>query len=136
MLPSVPPPHPSVYPRAPSYAPPSPSFYPPRSLSYAPPRPSPRLASPAVVALVLGLLAFFLGPFTGIAAIVVGALARRDIDRSNGALEGRSLAAGGIVAGIFGMGFVLVVVLSAFDAMLAREEPIAAPSTTVRAEAP
>lgn len=134
MVPSVPPPHHSVYPRAPSHAPPSPSFYPPRALSYAPPRPTPRTETKAIVALFLGLLAFFLGPFTGIAAIAVGALARRDIDRSNGALEGRSLAAGGIVAGIFGMGFVLVVVLSAFDTMLAREEPAGAPSTTVRAE--
>lgn len=133
MYPSVPPPR-SVYPRAPSYAPPTASWAPPPRFT-GPPPPLPHTDAKAIAALVLGLLSFVLGPFTGLAAIAVGALARRDIDRSNGLLEGRGMAASGIVTGIFGMGFVFVVVLSFFDTVLAlRQEENPSPTSTVRAE--
>lgn len=67
----------------------------------------------AVAALVLGLSSITcLGFFAGIPAIVLGAMARREIDRSHGALGGSGLAAGGIVAGLFGTGLSLVILLA------------------------
>jgi hypothetical protein len=66
----------------------------------------------AVVAFILGLMSLAcIGIFTGLPAMVLGALSRRDIDRSNGALAGRGLAAGGIVTGLFGTGFGFVLFL-------------------------
>lgn len=54
----------------------------------------------ATASLVLGIISVvcFI-PFTGIAAIIFGFLARRDINRSGGALGGGGLAIGGIVIG-------------------------------------
>ena len=43
-----------------------------------------------------------LGPITGIPAMIVGRRAARDIDASNGELEGRGLATGGLVTGVIG----------------------------------
>ncbi len=65
--------------------------------------------SKAVASLVLGIASMTcLGFVTGLPAIVLGALARRDIDRSGGALAGANVAAAGIVSGIFGTGLSLV----------------------------
>lgn len=66
----------------------------------------------AVASLVLGLSSIAcLGFVTGLPAIVLGAMARRDIDRAQGALGGSGLAAGGIVTGLFGTGVGLVALL-------------------------
>ncbi|MCW5832702.1 MAG: DUF4190 domain-containing protein [Labilithrix sp.] len=57
------------------------------------------------MSLVLGLVSLgCVGPLAGLPAIVLGSLARRDIDRSRGTLTGRAVAAGGIVSGLFGTG--------------------------------
>ena len=56
--------------------------------------------SKAVTALVLGLVSLFcFGPLTGIPAIILGVMSKRDIDRSGGALGGGGFAIGGIVTG-------------------------------------
>ena len=57
-----------------------------------------------IAAFVMGLLSVIacLGPITGIPAIVVGRRARREIDSSQGSLEGRGLATTGIVVGVVG----------------------------------
>lgn len=66
----------------------------------------------AVASLGLGLLSLLLvGPLAGLPAIVLGAIARREIERSNGHLAGRGLAAGGIVTGLFGTGLGVVAAL-------------------------
>lgn len=66
----------------------------------------------AVASLVLGLSSLTcLGFVTGLPAIILGAMARRDIDRSQGMLGGSGLAAGGIVSGLFGTGLGLVALL-------------------------
>jgi hypothetical protein len=71
-----------------------------------------RTEGKAVVALVLGLMSMAcVGAVTGLPAIILGAMARRDIDRSNGLLQGRAIAAGGIVSGLFGTGFGIVILL-------------------------
>ena len=80
--------------------------------------------SKAVISLVLGLLSMgCIGPIAGIPAIVLGSIARRDIDRSNGQLGGRAIAAGGIVSGLFGTGLGVVLVLWFAGAALAPEMP-------------
>ncbi|CAN5408948.1 hypothetical protein BH09MYX1_BH09MYX1_63600 [soil metagenome] len=55
----------------------------------------------AVISLVLGILSIVccFGILTGIPAIILGVLARRDIARSQGALGGEGMAIGGIVTG-------------------------------------
>jgi len=56
-----------------------------------------------VTALVLGILGLLMcGPFTAIPAIIVGRKATREIDASQGRLEGRGLAQAGFVLGIVG----------------------------------
>jgi hypothetical protein len=83
-----------------------PSPPPPRwpTTAYAP---APATDAKAVLALVLGILSL-LGPLCwlglplGIPAIVFGALARRDIRRSEGLSRGSGMAVGGIVCGGLG----------------------------------
>lgn len=90
-------------------------------------RPSvlPRTESKAIASLVLGLSSLMcLGALTGLPAVILGALARKDIDRSSGALAGRGIAAGGIVAGLFGTGLGFVMLLMVLGGVLeARTEP-------------
>jgi hypothetical protein len=84
----------------------------------------------AVVSLVLGLASMgCAGPFLGLPAIMIGALARRDIDRSNGALVGRAVAAGGIVAGLFGTGMGVVLGLTVMSAIVTPDSPEEAAET-------
>ncbi len=74
---------------------------------------SPRRDSRATAAFVLGLSSLAcLGFLTGIPAIVLGAISRKEIDRSRGALTGSRLAAGGIVTGLFGTGLGLILVVA------------------------
>lgn len=75
-------------------------------------QPAPKGDTRAIMALVLGLMSMTcMGLFAGIPAIVIGAMARKEIDRSQGALTGRGIAAGGIVTGLFGTGLSLVALL-------------------------
>ena len=55
---------------------------------------------PAVISLVLGILGC-LYCLPGIAAIVLGSVASRQIERSNGEMKGDALARWGIILGIF-----------------------------------
>lgn len=55
------------------------------------------------MALTLGICSMFcMGFLAGIPAVVLGLLAKRDIDRSDGRSAGAGLAIGGIVTGMFG----------------------------------
>lgn len=83
----------------------------------------PEVESKAIAALVLGLTSVAcIGIVAGFPAVVLGALARRDIDRAGGALTGRALAAAGIVLGIFGTGLGFVLVLWLASALTAAPE--------------
>lgn len=78
----------------------------------------------AVVALILGLLSMScMGLFAGIPAIVLGAMSRKEIDRSRGALTGSGMAAGGIVTGLFGTGLSLVVLVALLGGALEAAHP-------------
>jgi len=74
--------------------------------------PPPKSEPKAVAALLLGISSLAcLGAVTGLPAIILGALARKDIDRSRGSLSGSGMAAGGIVTGFFGTGLGFVALL-------------------------
>jgi len=76
------------------------------------------------VALVLGLLSVTcMGLFAGIPAIVIGAMSRKEIERSQGTLTGRGMAAAGIVAGLFGTGLSLVILVAALGGVLEAAHP-------------
>jgi hypothetical protein len=75
-------------------------------------RPPQRTESKAIASLVLGLSSLMcLGAITGLPAVILGSLARKEIDRSSGTLTGRGIAAGGIVTGLFGTGLGFVMLL-------------------------
>ena len=62
--------------------------------------PSRQTSTYAVISLVAGILGWTLIPFLGsIAAIVFGHMARGEIRRSNGQMEGDGLALGGLILG-------------------------------------
>lgn len=82
-------------------------------------RPPQRTEAKAIVSLLLGLSSIMcLGAITGLPAVVLGSLARKDIDRSSGTLTGRGIAAGGIVTGLFGTGLGFVMLLFVVGGML------------------
>lgn len=60
-----------------------------------------------------------IGPFAGLPAIILGATARKEIDGSGRTLEGRGLAAAGIVTGLFGTGFGVIALLYVASAVFA-----------------
>lgn len=85
------------------------------------PPPVHRTTSPlAVVSLVCGIAAWCMLPVVGaIAAIVCGHLARGEIRRSNGQLEGDGLAVGGLVLGYVQLAFgLLIAILAVFAIVL------------------
>jgi hypothetical protein len=89
-------------------------------------RPPQRTEAKAIVSLLLGLSSIMcLGAITGLPAVVLGALARKDIDRSSGTLTGRGIAAGGIVSGLFGTGLGFVMLLFVLGGMLETSQPSA-----------
>ncbi len=78
----------------------------------------------ATGALLLGVLSMTcLGFLAGIPAIVLGAMSRKEIDRSQGALSGRGIAAGGIVTGLFGTGISLVVLVTLLSSAVESANP-------------
>jgi hypothetical protein len=67
------------------------------------PRPTPPTSGKATTSLVLGVVSlFFCGLLTGIPAIIMGFGARKEIRRSEGRLSGDGLALGGIITGVLG----------------------------------
>jgi hypothetical protein len=88
-------------------------FYPPPGPPYS--GPSAPTEGKAVASLVLGLLSIFGlvcfgGPVLGVPAIILGVLARKDVERSGGVVSGAGIATAGIVTGAFGsfVGFVWI----------------------------
>jgi hypothetical protein len=67
----------------------------------------------AIVSLVAGVLGWILLPFVaGVAAVVSGHMARAEIRRSNGALDGDGLAVTGLVLGWVNVLLAVAVVLA------------------------
>ncbi len=75
-----------------------------------PPRPT---CTAATVSLIFGILSFVLLPVLGaIVAIIAGHMARAEIRRSNGALDGESLATIGLVLGWVHLAIIVLAVLA------------------------
>jgi prepilin-type processing-associated H-X9-DG protein len=67
----------------------------------------------AITALVLGLMSFVCAGLPGLPAIIVGALAMRDIGKRRGRLGGKGMALTGIITGAMGIFMVIPFVLIA-----------------------
>ncbi len=87
---------------------------------------SPQTSVMAIISLIAGILSIVLAcccwplSLVGIAGIVLGILAKKEIAGSNGLKTGDGLALAGLITGIVGIllgvaGFVLAVVVGAFD---------------------
>ncbi len=141
------PPHPFLPPPQAPWPPPVPFGPPP-----APPRP-PQKETKAAASLALGVLSVAgaicgVGLTLGLPAIVLGALAHRDIRRSGGTAGGGGLATAGILLGSFGtllFGLWVAVVAVAFfqPGQAARafsptppDSPVSAPATLPAAASP
>jgi len=78
----------------------------------------------AILALVLGVTSMTcFGFLAGIPAIVLGSMARRDIERSEGRRTGSQTAAAGMVTGLFGTGLSLVVAVMLLGGALESASP-------------
>ncbi|MBQ7651315.1 MAG: DUF4190 domain-containing protein [Victivallales bacterium] len=66
-----------------------------------PQSPSPTTLRLAITAAVLGILSFFFIPFCGLAALILGIVALRRINASNGRLLGKGEAITGIALGVW-----------------------------------
>ena len=92
---------------------------PPLPPNEAPPPPSYAPASVptstlAIASVVLGALSWFLLPLVGaIGAVITGHMARREIRDARGALQGDSLAIGGLVLGYLNLAVAVATVIFA-----------------------
>ena len=74
---------------------------------------TPRTSGMAISSLVLGISSFLCWIFTGLPAIILGAIALRDIKRSGDELKGEGLAIAGIVTGSISMLIIIPAILIA-----------------------
>jgi hypothetical protein len=65
----------------------------------------------AIIAMVLGILGLAVCPLIGIAAIVLGNKARKEIDAAPGQFAGRGMATAGFVLGIISVAFTVLLIL-------------------------
>src|SRR5262249_14924189 len=71
----------------------------------------PRTSGKAIASLICGIGSFLLPLLASIPAIILGILGLREVGRSNGQVQGRGLAIGGIATGIASMVCVSLVAL-------------------------
>ena len=97
---------------------PSPGPVPPRPYGTpqrAAPAPAVPTSTTAVVSLVSGLLAWLVLPIIGmLVAIIAGHIARGEIRRANGTLDGDWMAIAGLALGYLQLAFTLLFVLAIF----------------------
>ena len=77
--------------------------------------PATQTCTNATLSLVFGILSWFALPVVGaIVAVICGHMARAEIRRSQGALDGDGLAVGGLILGYLHLALGLFVILAAF----------------------
>ena len=80
---------------------------------YSAPAPGKPTSSMAIISLVAGILGWTLAPWLGsVVAIITGHMARAEIRRSQGAIEGDGLAITGLVLGWASIVLTILVVLA------------------------
>ncbi|MHB8262881.1 MAG: DUF4190 domain-containing protein [Acidimicrobiales bacterium] len=80
-------------------------------------RPTSGLAIASFICSVGGALIFIIWPLTAIAGIVLGFMAKSEIDKSGGAYGGRGLAVAGIIVGIAVVAITVIVLVLIFVAV-------------------
>jgi hypothetical protein len=93
------------------------AYPPPGGVAVPPPYPPPfavrKNDDMAVISLVCGIASFFIIPlFPAMAAIVLGYLSRDRIRKSEGRLEGESLALAGVILGVINVVLVAVLIVA------------------------
>jgi prepilin-type processing-associated H-X9-DG protein len=73
----------------------------------------PKTSGKAIASLVLGILSIFCTFFTGLPAVILGAMGLSDMSHSKGRLQGKGMAIAGIVTGVFGSMIMGIAVLAA-----------------------
>ena len=69
----------------------------------------------AMISLIFGILSWVLLPFVGaVIAIISGHMARSEIRRSQGALDGDGLAVGGLILGYLHLAVILLFLVAVF----------------------
>ena len=101
----------------PPYGGPPPGLYPPPP-GYGGGYSAPQTNQKAVWALVTGVLGLLCCGLVGIAGIVLGSAAKREIDASGGYQTGRGMAQAGFVLGILGLVWTVVALLLVSGGML------------------
>src|SRR5919112_2087850 len=74
--------------------------------------PRPAANPQAIIAMVLGILGLAVCPLIGIAALVLGSKARKEIDAAPGRFAGRGMATAGFVLGIISIVITVLVILA------------------------
>ena len=72
-----------------------------------------RTSGKAIASVILGVTSFACILFTGIPAIILGALSLSEIERSKGRLKGKGMATAGLICGGIGSSFMVFAVLIA-----------------------
>jgi hypothetical protein len=77
--------------------------------------PTRQTCNTAMISLIFGILSWVLLPFIGaVIAIISGHMARSEIRRSQGALDGDGLAVGGLVLGYLHLAVILLFLVAVF----------------------
>ncbi len=85
----------------------------PVTASLPPPNGPRRTSAMAITSLVAGILGWTLLPFIGsVVAIITGHMARSEIKRSNGQVEGDGIAIGGLILGYLVVGMAVLSIIA------------------------
>jgi hypothetical protein len=85
----------------------------PTASPISPPGQQPQTSGKAVASLVLGICIFILGFLTGIPAIIFGHMAKAEIRRSGGRLQGDGMALAGLILGYLSVVFIPFILIIA-----------------------
>ena len=83
------------------------------SSQIAGPATQPQTSGKAIASLVLGICVFILGFLTGIPAIIFGHIAKSDIKKSGGRLQGEGMALAGLILGYLSVIFIPLILIIA-----------------------
>lgn len=96
-----------------------PQYVPPQQSSPAYPISQKTTSVLAILSTISGIASFFFIPFVGaLAALITGYLAKSEIKKSNGKMDGEGFATAGIVMGWVNLGVMIMVCVMAFAVLV------------------